>query len=96
MEAQEIFEGEYNLTEKQVWARSGKQVVRKYRCSGGKRNGRVVSSPAQCYAPIDVKKKLKLKQTKAKKGKMMTRKARKTKRVNPMSKRISRLNKAGR
>lgn len=95
MEAQEIFEGEYSLSEKQVWARSGKQVVRKYRCSGGKRHGRVVSSPSQCYAPIDVKKKLKLKQTKAKKGKIMTRKARKTKRVNVASKRVQKLNKVG-
>ena len=34
------------IVEKQVWARSGKNVVRKYRCSGGKRHGRIVSSPA--------------------------------------------------
>jgi len=95
MEAQEIFEGEFSLSEKQVWARSGKQVVRKYRCSGGKRHGRVVGSPSQCYAPVDVKKKLKLKQTKAKMGKRMTRKSMKTKRVNPASKRVAKLNKAG-
>lgn len=92
MEAHELFEGELNLDEKQVWARSGKQVVRKYRCSGGRRNGRVVSSPAQCYAPVDVKKKMTLKRTKAKMGSRMARKAKRTKRINPVSKRVSALN----
>ena len=92
MEVQELLE-DIELDEKQVWARSGKQVVRKYRCSGGKRNGRVVSSMSQCYAPIDIKKRMTLRKTKAKQGARMVRKTRRTKRVNPASKRVQRLNK---
>ena len=37
------------ITERQVWARSGKKVVRKYRCSSGSRKGRTVASAAQCF-----------------------------------------------
>jgi len=92
MEIQELLEG-IELDEKQVWARSGKQVVRKYRCSGGRRNGRVVTSMSQCYAPVDIKKRMTLKKTKARAGKRMTRKSLKTKRVNPVSKRVQKLNK---
>jgi len=81
------------LGEKQVWARSGQSVVRKYRCSGGRRNGRVVSNPAQCFAPVDIKKRLTLKKTKARLGSKLARKAKKTKRVNPASKRVQSMNK---
>jgi len=80
------------LAEKQVWARNGMKVVRKYRCSGGMRNGRVVASPAQCFAPIDMKKRIQLKKLKAKQGPKMLRKAQKTKRVNPASRRLRNLN----
>ena len=52
------------ISEAQVWARSGKKVVRKYRCTAGKRKGRVVAKPAQCFAAPDVKKRIKLKMTK--------------------------------
>ena len=96
MKTEELFEGDYNLEEKQVWARSGQKVVRKYRCAGGRRNGRVVSSVSSCYSPVDIKKRMTLKRTKAKQGKRMARVARKTKRINPVSKRIQRLNKASR
>ena len=35
-----------------VWAKKGKNnITRKYRCSFGKRKGRVVASPSQCSAP---------------------------------------------
>jgi len=84
------------IDEKQIWARTGKKVVRKYRCSGGKRHGRIVSNMAQCYAAPDVKKKNKLKLTKARLGKKMARKAKKTKRVNPASRRVQAMNKASR
>tara|TARA_R110000868_G_scaffold336365_3_gene597165 strand:- start:341 stop:625 length:285 start_codon:yes stop_codon:yes gene_type:complete len=84
------------LEEKQVWARSGKKVVRKYRCTGGQRKGRVVSEPAQCFAAIDIKKRIKFKQTKSRLGARMVRKAKKTKRVNPVSRRVQSLNKSGR
>jgi len=87
----ELFEE--SLDEKQVWARSGKKVVRKYRCTSGKRKGRTVAKPAQCFAAPDVKKRMSLKRTKARLGKRMARKAKRTKRTNPASVSVRRLNK---
>ena len=81
------------LDESQVWARSGKKVVRKYRCSGGSRKGRVVSKMSQCFAAPDVKKRQLLKKTKARLGKRIARKAKRTKRINPASRRVQSLNK---
>ena len=78
-----------------VWAKKGKNnITRKYRCSFGIRKGRIVASPVQCSAPIDIKKRLQLKKTKARLGSKMIRKAKKTKRFNPASKRIRALNKS--
>ena len=84
------------LEEKRIWARSGKKVVRKYRCSGGRRHGRIVAKIAQCFAAPDMKKRFTLKKTKARVGSRMTRKARRTKRVNQVSRRVQSLNKASR
>lgn len=84
------------INEKQVWARSGKNVVRKYRCQSGVRKNRIVATPAQCYAVPDVKKRIKFKQTRARLGNRMARKAKKTKRVNPASLRVQKLNRASR
>jgi hypothetical protein len=81
------------VIEKQVWARSGKKVVRKYRCTTGRRKGRVVSKMSQCYAPLDIKQSVRFKQSKRKLGNRMSRKARRTKRTNPASKRLKQLNK---
>lgn len=81
------------VVEKQVWARSGKKVVRKYRCTTGRRKGRVVSKMSQCYAPLDIKQSVRFKQSKRKLGNRMSRKARRTKRTNPASKRLKQLNK---
>ena len=81
------------LDEKLVWAKKGKSITRKYRCTFGKRKGRVVSKPSQCSRPIDLKKKFTLKRTKAQKGKRMTRKAMRTKRTNAASKLVRALNK---
>lgn len=86
MQLRELF------TEQQVWARSGKKLVRKYRCAGGYRAGRVVSKPAQCFAALDVKKRAQLKKTKARFGSRLARKAKRTKRINPASKRLATLN----
>jgi hypothetical protein len=80
------------VIEKQVWARSGKKVVRKYRCTTGRRKGRVVSKMSQCYAPLDIKQSVRFKQAKRKLGNRMSRKARRTKRTNPASKRLKQLN----
>ena len=81
------------LDENQVWARSGKQVVRKYRCTGGQRKGRVVSNFSQCFAPVNIKKRQSLKKTKARMGKRIARKANRTKKFNPVSRALKRLNK---
>jgi len=84
------------LEEKQVWARSGKKVVRKYRCIGGRRDGRVVANMAQCYAAPDMKKRATLKKTKARYGSRLARKAKRTKRINPASRRVQAMNKSRR
>jgi hypothetical protein len=52
-----------------------------------------VSNPAQCGAPIDIKKRMVLKKTKARMGKRMARKAQRTKKFNPASRALKRLNK---
>jgi hypothetical protein len=77
---------------KMVWAKSGKKVVRKFRCTYGRRKGRVVADPSQCSKPVDMKKKFTLRRTKAQKGSRMTRKAQRTKRTNPASKMVKVLN----
>lgn len=81
------------LNEGMAWAKSGNKVVRKYRCASGRRKGRIVSTPAQCFAAPDIKKRIKLKITKARLGSKMTRKAKRTKKVNPASRRVKALNK---
>ena len=78
-----------------VWARKGNKVSKKYRCSVGQRAGRLVSNPSQCSAPIDIKKRLTLRKTKARMGARMERKAQRTKKFNPASKAVQRLNKVG-
>ncbi len=81
---------------KMAWAKSGNKVVRKFRCAGGKRHGRIVANIAQCFAKPDIKKRNKMRLTKARLGAKMTRKARKTKRVNSASRRVATLNRATR
>jgi hypothetical protein len=84
------------IEEKQVWARSGKnKVVRKYRCTSGRRKGRVVAKMAQCFAAPNLKKSKVLKVTKARLGPRLAKKIKRTKRINPASKRVQALNKRG-
>ena len=83
-----------NITEaRMVWRRMGKSIKRAVRCTSGPRAGRVVSNANQCGKPIDLKKRMTLRRTKAKMGKRMIRKARRTKRFNPVAKRLKVLNK---
>jgi hypothetical protein len=90
---QEITADINTVTEAKIaWARRGTKVVRKYRCTSGKRKGRVVASPSQCFAAPDIKKRIKLKMTKARLGSRMARKAKRTKKVNPASRRVASLN----
>jgi|TARA_B110000238_G_C16084658_1_gene421048 hypothetical protein len=77
------------LNEKQVWARKGTTLVRKYRCMGGIRKGRVVASPTQCFAPVDVKQRALMKRTRSRLGAKMSRKSKKTKKTNPASIRLN-------
>lgn len=84
------------LYEKQIWARSGKQIVRKYRCSSGTRKGKIVSDINQCYANPNIKKSASMRLTKARLGNVMAKRSKKTKRVNPQSRRLSSLNQPGR
>lgn len=81
------------ILEKQVWGRTGKKLVRKYRCTMGRRKGRVVSNMGQCFAAPDMKKRIQFKRTRARLGGRMARKAKKTKRTNPASITLRKLNK---
>lgn len=85
-----------SLDEKQVWARRGKKIVRKYRCMGGRRDGRIVAAMSQCYAAPDLKKSRRLKVTKARMGSRIARKSQRTKRVNAASRQVQKMNKASR
>ncbi len=76
-----------------AWARVGNKVVKKYRCNSGPRLGRIVANPTQCAKPFDIKKRMKLKQTKLAKGARMSRKRKRTMRRNPASLRVQRMNK---
>tara|TARA_B100000035_G_scaffold245183_1_gene213748 strand:- start:327 stop:605 length:279 start_codon:yes stop_codon:yes gene_type:complete len=78
---------------KLVYARKGRQIVRKYRCSSGRLKGKTVSSPTACFKPVDIKKRFTLARTKAKMGSRLARKSRMTKRMNPASRRLKTLNK---
>lgn len=80
------------LTEKQIWGRRGKKLVRKYRCASGKRAGRIVAKPQQCFAPPNIKAKIQMRITRKKQGKRMMRKAQRTKRTNPASRALKTLN----
>lgn len=79
-----------SLDEKQVWGRKGTTLVRKYRCTGGQRKGRIVATPSACFAPMDVKKRAVMKRTRARLSGRMARKAKRTKRTNPASIRLGR------
>jgi|TARA_R110002074_G_scaffold52868_2_gene133173 hypothetical protein len=81
------------LFERQVFAKKGNKVVRKYRCTSGARKGRTVSNVAQCFAPPDVAKRNRLRITKARVGSKMVRKTKRTKKTNAASIRVKAMNK---
>jgi|TARA_B110000967_G_scaffold207589_1_gene257348 hypothetical protein len=84
---------EDTITEaRMVWRRSGKKIKRAVRCTSGRRKGRVVSNVSQCSAPINMKKRMTLKKTKARMGARLSRKSQRTKRLNPASRRLKTLN----
>lgn len=48
---------------KQVYARSSKGLVRKYRCTSGQKKGRVVAKPSTCFTSVKQGKSTRLKKT---------------------------------
>lgn len=78
---------------KRVWSRKGNVVVKKFRCTSGRKKGRLVAKPAECGAPVDMEKRRRMRQLMMAKGKRMRRKASKVRRLNPTSKRIQKMNK---
>jgi hypothetical protein len=89
MQVTEILEAGASI----AWKRQGSKVSRKYRCTSGPRKGQVRASPAACNAPINVKRRYGLKQTKAKLGSHRKVMSKRTKTYNPASKRLKTLNK---
>ena len=84
---------EEQITEaRMVLRRMGKTIKRAVRCTSGRRKGRVVSKPSQCTAPINMKKRMVLKRTKARMGKRLSRISQRTKRMNPAARRLRQLN----
>ena len=81
------------VTEKIAWKRRGNTLKRQFRCSSGPRKGRVVANASQCFKPIDIKKRMTLRKTKAKMGSRLSRKAGRTKKFNPSSRRLKTMNK---
>lgn len=79
---------------KLVYARRGNSIVKKYRCTTGKRKGKLVSTPQGCFGPIDLKKRMRMKRLRKQKAKIMAYRTQRTKSYNPVSKQIVRLNKA--
>ena len=80
---------------KSTFARKGKGIGRKYRCTSGPRKGRVVAKQSTCYAPKKVQASNALKRTKARHGARIKVKRRNTMRQNARSRTIQRLNPGG-
>ena len=59
---------------KMIFGRKGKQVVKKYRCTFGRKKGRIVSNPSVCSAPLDIKKRFQMKKLRSRMGARLTRK----------------------
>lgn len=87
MKVSEIVEASTN-----AWKRQGTSNTRKFRCQHGPRKGRVMSSPAACNAPINMKKSAGLQRTKSKLGGQRKFQSRRTRKINPASRRLSTLN----
>tara|TARA_Y100001937_G_scaffold95528_1_gene129790 strand:+ start:309 stop:599 length:291 start_codon:yes stop_codon:yes gene_type:complete len=77
-----------------IFGRKANKVVKKYRCTFGRKKGRIVSNPSVCGAPLDIKKRFTLKKTRARMGQRIIRKALRTKRFNPASRRVAKMNRA--
>jgi len=88
------------VTEGMVFARGGAggaggagKVKLKWRCETGARAGRIVSSPQQCGAAVDVGKRAAMKKTRARTKVRQARKSKRTKKMNVSSRIMQALNK---
>lgn len=77
-------------------SKGGVKTTQKFTCTSGPRAGKRVSSIAQCFAPIDVSKKIQMTKTRARTAERQARRAKRTKRIDPSSLLTSILNKARR
>ena len=83
-----------------VFARSkntkggGVKTKQKFLCGSGPRAGRRVSKISQCFAPIDISKRIQMKKTRAKTKIKQARRSKRTKRIDPSSLLTKILNKA--
>lgn len=97
MTLDELFEGleiaDLFESARPIWGRSGKKIVRKFRCTQGRKQGRIVSDPTTCGKGVDVKKRQVLRKTMMAKGTRLRRKALRTKKKNPISIRLQKMNK---
>ena len=84
-----------------IFARSknksgGVKTQQKFVCGSGPRAGKRVSKISQCFAPIDIAKRIQMKKTRAKTKVRQARRAKRTKRIDPSSLLTKILNKARR
>jgi hypothetical protein len=75
-----------------IFGRSGNKTVRKYRCTTGKRKGRIVAKASTCTAPRNVRSSITLAKTRRAKSSPIKVKSSRTKRSNPYSRRLSNIN----
>lgn len=91
------FEPQLEESAKVIWARNknrtGDKVVRKFRCTSGRKQGRMVATPSACGTPLDVTKSLNTGRKMKAMGSRYQRKAKMTKRRSPASQRVQKLNK---
>ena len=80
------------LIEGMVFARRGKKIVRRYRCTSGPRRGQTVKNAGSCGGSRDAKRRVISKRAYARKGRRILGKRRRTLRLNPISLRVQALN----
>jgi hypothetical protein len=88
-----ILESEIVVEARMVWARKGKKLVRKVRCTSGRKKGRTVSNASSCNKSINLKKRFLMRKLMRTKGAQMRRKALRTRRSSSISRRLRSLNK---
>ena len=78
---------------KQIWGRSKKGVVRRYRCTSGPKKGRVVAKASTCSTGTNQRQSANLKKTRRTRATTQTIKRRQTM-SRPLTKKVSAMNKS--